>query len=590
MERSWVWKAIGVLLLVALAIVLLLPTIVGEERLPAWFSKRISNKLQLGLDLQGGIHLVYEVDVDEAVSNKADRMAADLQKRLAEEKKIKVQIEREGRDDLVLRPQNKGDLAKIDAKMLQEISSNLDEVERSEVASTLRLRVNPEYIDRVRDYSVRQAQETIRARIDEFGVAEPNVILKGSDIVIELPGLSEKDFDRVKRQIGRTAQLEFRIVDDENTYMRTAAAQVPADSPIKVRTGSYDGKQHGVISYTYLESKDRAALNKFIAGLKDVPKDREILLGEESATDEKGEQLPDRVWITYLVQSITPLTGEYISDAEVMWEERTGHPEVSLTFDRQGADIFEQVSGDNVGRRMAIVLDDTINSAPVLQSRIGGGRARITLGGGLRDPNAILNEARDLAAVLRTGALPAPLRKSFESQVGPTLGRDAIERGQLAFLIGAGAVVLFMLYYYRGAGLIADFALGLNVLFILAIMSALGATLTLPGIAGLVLTMGMAVDANVIINERIREELALGKTPRAAVDTGYSRAFLSILDGQLTTAIAGVLLLQYGSGPIRGFAVTLLVGIVTSMFTSVAVTRLVFDFVVAKFSPKKLSI
>jgi preprotein translocase subunit SecD len=591
MERSWWWKTIGVVLLMVLSVVYLLPTVVGEDRLPKWFTDVVDSRLQLGLDLQGGIHLVYEVDIDEAIDNKADRMSADLEKRLVEDEKLEATVSREGRDDILITLADKSKLGKIDEEFLADFSSNLDELERDAEQGVVRLRINSDYISRVRDYSLRQAKETIRARIDEFGVAEPNVVLKGTDIQIELPGLDEKDFDRVKRQIGRTAQLEFRIVDDESGYMRRVAARLPEQSPIKVRTGSYDGKSHGMVSYTYLESKDRQLLKDFIDKLDDLPKDREILLGEDYATDDKGDKLPDKLWVSYFVNSRTELTGEYISDANVMWDEKTGSPEVSLTFDSSGAEIFEKVSGDNVGRRMAIVLDDMINSAPVLQSRIGGGRARITLGGGgLRAPDSILNEARDLAAVLRTGALPAPLRKTFESQVGPTLGRDAIERGSLAFAIGGALVILFVLYYYRGAGLICDLALAMNFLFIAAIMSGLGATLTLPGIAGLVLTIGMAVDANVIIYERIREEAALGKTPRAAVDSGYARAFWTILDAQLTTAIAAIVLLQYGSGPIQGFAVTLLVGIVCSLFTGVVVTRLFFDFVVVKLRPKKLSI
>jgi preprotein translocase subunit SecD len=210
--------------------------------------------------------------------------------------------------------------------------------------------------------------------------------------------------------------------------------------------------------------------------------------------------------------------------------------------------------------------------------------------GGFKDPFKLQNEARDLAAVLRTGALPAPLRKTFERQVGPSLGKDAIENGTLAFIIGLALVVLFILYYYRGAGLICDIALVINFLFIAAIMAGFNATLTLPGIAGLVLTIGMAVDANVIIYERIREEAALGKTPRAAVEAGYSRAFWTIFDAQLTTFFAAIVLMQYGSGPIRGFAVTLMAGIISSMFTGIVVTRLLFDLVVNKFKPKKLSI
>jgi len=589
MERSWWWKAIGHLLLIVVAAVYLVPTLIGEERLPGWYNKYVKAKLQLGLDLQGGIHLVYEVEVDKAVSDKTDRLAADIEERLLRDKKLtQVQVSREGRDEIAVRCASAKDLGQIDRTFLAEFRSNLDEVGRDAATNTLRLRLNPKYVEEVGEYAIRQAVETIRGRIDEFGVAEPTILRKGGDIVVELPGLTRRSFDRVKRQIGRTAQLEFKMVDDESDFLARAGDKLPANGPIKVRSETYDGKSHGAVTYSYLESRDKRALRQFIDQLK-LPKDREILLGEEFAKDEKGNRLPDKIWNTYFVKRRTELTGEYISDAQVMWEDRTGRPEVSLTFDRTGAEVFERLSGDNIGRRMAIVLDNTINSAPVLESRIGGGRARITLGG-LRSPQELQEEANDLAAVLRTGALPAPLRKTFESQVGPTLGSDTIKRGAAAFAVGAGAIVFFMLYYYRLAGCFADVALLINMLFVLALMAGFHATLTLPGIAGLVLTLGMSIDANVLINERIREEMRLGKTARAAVEAGYARAFWSIFDSQLTTAIAGIVLLQYGSGPIRGFAVTMLIGIATSIFTGVYVTRLLFDLYVVKARPKIISV
>jgi preprotein translocase subunit SecD len=588
MERSWWWKAVGIFLLIVVAVVYLLPTFVGEKNLPSWYTKYINKKLQLGLDLQGGIHLVYEVEVDKAVSDKADRLAADIEERLVKDKKVKVRITREGRDDIVIKFLNKSKIKVMNDKFMADFRTNLDEIDRDEAQGTLRLRMDEDYVKEVQDYALRQGLETIRSRIDKFGVAEPSIRPKGRDIAIELPGLGKKEFERVKKLIGRTAQLEFKMCDDTGEYMTRAAAKVPKDGPLEVRTDSYDGKQRGTIVYTYIQSKNRHALRKFVKSL-DVPKTHQILLGVEQAKDEKGNDLPEKIWRTYYLHRRAELTGEYITDAEVQWDERTGRPEVGLTFDRNGASIFERVSGDHTGERLAIILDEKVNSAPVFQGRIGGGRARITLGG-FKDPFALQQEAKDLVAVLRAGALPAPLRKVFETQVGPTLGRDAVRKGLLAFGIGGGLVLLFMLYYYRGAGFIADLALILNFVFIAAILTGLEATLTLPGIAGLVLTVGMAVDANVIIYERVREELALGKSPRAAVDAGYSRAFWTIFDAQVTTAIAAFVLWQYGSGPIQGFAVTLLAGIFCSIFTGVVVTRLFFDFVVMKFRPKSLSI
>lgn len=587
MERRWWWKAFGILLLIGLAVAYLVPTLLGDKT-PKAYEKYIKAKLNLGLDLQGGIHLVYEVQVDKAVSDKADRLAADIEQRLRKEKKIKVKIDREGRGTLIIRFASAGDLAKFDKKFYANFQSNLDEADRDTDKYILTLTVDENYINFVEKSAIEQAVETIRGRIDQFGVAEPTIIKKGRDIVVELPGLKKADFERVKKTIGRTAQLEFKIVDDESTFMADAGKNLPEKGPVKMQHDSYTDKKNNVVAFTYFESKDKAALLRFIESL-DVPKDHEILLGEKEATDDKGNRLPEKMFFTYYLKRRTELSGEYITDAQVGWDNQTNRPEVNLTFDSAGADIFANVSGDNVGKRMAIILDEKVNSAPVLQDRIGGGRARITLGG-FGDPMKVQNEARDLAGVLRTGALPAPLRKTFERQVGPTLGKDAIEKGTMAFIIGLSLVILFMAYYYRGAGLICDVALALNMVFIGGIMAGFQATLTLPGIAGIVLTIGMAVDANVIIYERIREELALGKTPRAAVDAGYSRAFWTIFDAQLTTAIAAIVLLQYGSGPIRGFALTLLIGIICSMFTSIVVTRLLFDFVINKFKPNTLSI
>jgi preprotein translocase subunit SecD len=284
------------------------------------------------------------------------------------------------------------------------------------------------------------------------------------------------------------------------------------------------------------------------------------------------------------------LTGEYLSDAEQTWDQQTGRAEVAFELDHQGASISERMTRENMGRKMAIVLDEKITSAPVIEGVISS-RGRITLGS-YGDPFQLQQEAKDLVAVLRSGALPAPLRKTFETQVGPTMGKDSIEKARFAMMIGAIAVVLFMVIYYRLSGIIANVAMVLNMLFMIAILAAFEASLTLPGIAGLVLTIGMAVDANIIIYERIREELRAGKSPRSAVDAGFSRAFWTVFDAHVTNFVAGVVLYSYGSGPIRGFAVTLLVGIITNLFTSYWLSRWMFDLMVGRrgATPATLSI
>ncbi|RLA81595.1 MAG: protein translocase subunit SecD, partial [Deltaproteobacteria bacterium] len=373
---------------------------------------------------------------------------------------------------------------------------------------------------------------TIRNRVDQFGVAEPEIARQGTDrILVQLPG--EKDPERAKSLIGKTAMLEFKLLDEGHDLRDALAGNVPPGSVI-----------------LYQRKRDPAT-----GAVRKIP---------------------------YLVKEKTLLTGEALKDARVAFDQ-FNRPYISLTFTPHGAKEFERITGENVGKRLAIILDGTVYSAPVIKERISGGRAVI-------EGDFTLEEAHDLAIVLRAGALPAPVRILEERTVGPSLGKDSIDRGIRAIILGGVLVVLFMAFYYRWAGLVADFALGMNLLVVLAVMVLFRATLTLPGIAGLVLTVGMAVDANVLIFERIREELRLGKTPRAAVDAGYSKALLTILDAQITTLIAAVVLYQFGTGPIRGFAVTLSVGIIASLFTAVMVTKTIFDLVLSKRQVRELKI
>jgi protein-export membrane protein SecD len=585
MERSWWWKAALYGVLTVLAILYLVPTVVPDDKQPAVIKKYFQKRIQLGLDLQGGLHLVYEVNIDKAVASKVDRIASDLEDRLNKDKGVTdLTVTREGRDDIVLSFKNPADISKLDDSIMRDQRKAIDVVDRNATTGVIRLRLDPDQVEEVRDYALRQGIETIRTRVDKFGVSEPTIIKKGTDIIVELPGLKQADFERIKSVIGRTAQLEFKIVDDGAEYMRKVAALVQPSSGIEVKTDFWtekdSGKQH---EDTYLLSKTRDLLEKFFAGLTGdnvVPGDHEIGYEELQSRSDTGEVLPDKQWRTYYLHRRVQLTGEYLTNADQTWDQQTGRPEISYEMDRQGGELNERLTGDNIGRKMAIVLDDKINSAPVIESRIGA-RGRITLGG-FGDPFALQNEAKDLVGVLRSGALPAPLRKTFETQVGPTMGRDSVEKAKNAMLIGAVAVVLFMMIYYRFAGLIADVAMILNMLYMIAILAAFEASLTLPGIAGLVLTIGMAVDANIIIYERIREELRLGKSVRTAVDSGFQRAFWTVFDAHVTNFVAGVVLYSYGSGPIRGFAVTLLVGIVTNLFTSYWLSHWMFDALVGR--------
>jgi preprotein translocase subunit SecD len=463
--------------------------------------------LHLGLDLRGGTHLLFTVDLDKAVENSLGRSAEELRRELREAKIATGEIVQQG---LTLRvPLESADQTTAFDELVKNRFPNL--TLRSSAgdggAPVLELSPSPREQEQIRRFAIDQSLETIRNRVDQFGVAEPSIQRQGEqDIVVQLPGV--QDPQRAKELIGRTAVLEFKLVSDS---AGTGTERLPAADP-----------------------------------LPGAPKD-------------------------YNLEKKVLMSGSSVADARVRPGTQLEGPYVELVLSDRGAREFEALTGENVGRNLAIVLDGKVFSAPVIREKIAGGRASIT---GSFD----IKEARDLAIVLRAGALPAPIKIVEERTVGPSLGRDSIRQGVLSLLVGTALVVVFMVFYYRGAGLLADVALLLNVLFMLAILAAFGATLTLPGIAGIVLTMGMAVDANVLINERIREELRIGKTPRAALEAGYDRAWAAIRDSNITTLISGLILFQFGSGPVKGFAVTLCIGIVTTVFTAVFVTRMYYDW------------
>jgi preprotein translocase subunit SecD len=582
MERSWWWKAALYGVAVVLAGLYLVPTVVPEERRPDFIKQHFSKRIQLGLDLQGGLHLEYEVNIEKAVSGKVDRLANEIEDAF-KKKGADVSVNREGRDDLIISFKVPADLSKHEEEILKPYRRELDTVSSDAATGIMRMRYDADRVAEVEELALRQAIETIRGRVDKFGVAEPTIIKKGTDIIVELPGLKAADFERIKNIIGRTAQLEFKIVDDGSEYMKKVAASVPKDSTIQVVPDTWTEKNTGTQHEdVYLRSKVKADLEKFVAGLTGdlaIPNDREIILEEQSSRDVEDSTTPDRYFRTYFLKKRAGVTGEYLAMADESWDDM-GRPEVSFTMNRQGASLMEKLTGENVGRKMAVVLDEKIMSAPVVESQIGE-RGRITMGGG-GDPFRLQQEVKDLVGVLRSGALPAPLKKSFEIQVGATMGQDSIDKAKSSMFIGALAVILFMLIYYRFAGLIANIAMTLNMLFMLAILAAFEASLTLPGIAGLVLTIGMAVDSNIIIYERIREELRSGKSPRTAVDAGFQRAFWTVFDAHVTNFVAGIVLYSYGSGAIRGFAVTLLVGIVSNLLTSVWMSRWMFDVMVGR--------
>jgi preprotein translocase subunit SecD len=522
MQRSVLIRLIMFLVATTAAVVYLVPTFV--QPLPAWWSQYLPNdRIHLGLDLQGGSHLVLEVKVEKALENTTERIKDDLVK-LAREKKIDVsEATRQGTQIRIKAPAAGADAIR---DLLKGEFSNLAVVNSQVSGGTADfvLTLSEKELRAQRDQVVDQSLETIRNRIDQFGVSEPIIQRQGQqNILVQLPGI--QDPERAKEIIGKTALLEFKLVDDSHSV----------DDALK--GGPPPGDQ--------------------------------ILYGQNRQP--------------YLIQAQALMTGEYIADAHVRPSSRLEGPYVELVLNNTGARLFERITAENVKRRLAIVLDNKVYSAPVIQERIGGGRASIT-------GQFEMKDARDLAIVLRAGALPAPVEVAEERTVGPSLGSDSIRQGVISFVVGSSLVILFMLVYYKGAGVLADIALIFHILFLLAILSAFGAVLTLPGIAGIVLIAGMAVDANVLINERIREELRAGKSPRAAIEAGYDRALPAIIDTNVTTFLSGVILFQFGTGPIKGFAVTLCIGILTTVVTAVYMTRIYYDWRISSRRLTRISI
>lgn len=525
--------------------------------------------LTLGLDLQGGLLLQYKVMTEKAVQDKLDRLARDIRVRLEEQgDDVQVDVKHpDGEYYIDATFSNPENTTIVDDDFMTFFTS-LNETDMGD--GKVRFSMSEDYIDETKDFAVQQAIETIRQRVDALGVAEPSITRRGeNDIVVQLPGLKEDDVERAKSLIGATAQLQFKMVDDDGT--NPFFSQFQGNLPEGFNVRRVDG------NYLSVTAGTKEELKKFFEGKTDD----EHEIGYKFYPifkDAKKEELNEEAsyWKSYYLFSETRLTGEYITDARVSVDQKFNRPYVAINFDTKGAELFGELSKNNVGKRMAIMLDDKVKSAPVFNEPIMGGRAQITLGS-MQSFTELQEEAQDLVISLRHGALPAPIEMQYETVVGPTLGQDSIESSARALLVGSILIVIFMLIYYRGSGIISVIALLMNMILIMAGLAGLGATLTLPGIAGIILTVGMAVDANVIIYERIREEVRKGRSPLEAVRTGFDMALSAVMDANITTGIAALVLMQYGTGPIKGFAVTLLIGIVSTIFTAVFVSRLLFD-------------
>jgi preprotein translocase subunit SecD len=477
------------------------------------------------------MHLVLEVQVERAVENATDRLMEEA-RRLLDRGKIAVSsLTRQGTDEIVLKVAKLQDRDKAQ-QALGELGT-LDTVPGA-TPDELRLTLQAREVKRIEELAVRQSLETIRNRVDQFGVTEPHIVPEGDrQIVVELPGI--KDPQRAINLIGKTALLELKAVD--TTY-----------NPVDVEQGK-------------------------------VPLPPTLQLLYEREVDENKQVVGKR---PIVVQRQPILTGSSLTSAEVRPDDQGGWL-VAFTLDSQGARVFGDFTGANIGRQLAIVLDDTVYSAPVIRSKIGEGRGQI-------EGNFTAESARDLAIVLRAGALPAPVKIIANLTVGPSLGQDSIQKGVRAALLAAILVVFLMAFYYKLSGVIADFALVLNSIMLVGILVAIRATLTLPGIAGIALGIGMAVDSNVLILERIREELKLGKTVRSSIDAGYDKAFVTIVDSHVTTLITAAALFLFGTGPVKGFAVTLSLGVAINLFTALVGTRVVYDWMISRRELKRLSI
>ena len=548
---------------VLLCFVWILPNVADVTKF--WWPSQ--KKINYGLDIQGGLHLVMGVDVAGVISESTTRLAGVLKAELAKDNVVVTEVKAINAADgeIEIMFQGGENKSKVTSHMDGHYATTLQKMGETETSVTYRY--FDAYMNDFKNRVIQQAIETIRNRIDEFGVAEPSISQQGTDrILVQLPGMA--DAEKAKALINTAAKLDFMLVEEKNpAELQAMIAEVE-------KAGGYTLGSLKYSDYVNRINKDLAAK---------IPEKTMILFEKpDNAQTLEAGRMP------MLVHTDTGLDGGALDDAFVSFNEY-GAPEVALRFNSVGALKFKQLTGQNVGHRMAVSLDKVIKTAPNIQTEIGNGSAVITLGRG-GDRQKGLDEAKMIATSLRAGALPATLEQLEERRVGPSMGADAIHRAAMAGYLGALLVVIFMLARYRAMGVISDISLVINIFGVFSLLSWLGATLTLPGIAGIALTVGFAVDANVLINERIREELHKGASFVFAVKEGYHRAMSAILDANITTASTAIVLLYFGTGPVRGFAVTLLIGIITTLFANVFVSKLIVDYLITKMGVKKLSV
>jgi len=576
MERGLIYRIVLVAAVVVIAGLLLVPTVMydyGENKseLPEWWTGSNVlpiNSLVLGLDLQGGMDLLVSVDADEAVVNELTYLEGALEDYFGDEDVGFTRVDTDPRDKKLHINFDDGDSMRKGTSIIQRNFQSLALVSgKDELEQVYKIRDAER--NRILQRTVEQVREILARRMDAYGLREPEIVIQGDNAIrLQLPGV--RDPERIKEMVHRSAKLEFMLVEAVGLKKKAAEEQAQGTPPGMVLASYADPRDPGHVVECYFSEGSPVTSGQ-------VPINKRLVPAAPDAPEEERDGC-------YYVSEDHKVSGKDLKDARPGYESdgMSNYMSVNFEFNIQGAQAFSKLTGDNVGERLAIVLEDHVVSAPVVQSRIFS-RGQIT-------GRFTAEDATDLANVLKSGALEVGIKIEEERTVGASLGADSIHKGQVAIFWGFLLVVVFMILYYRGAGIIADTALVLNLFFIMAALSMFGATLTLPGLAGIVLTVGMAVDANVLIFERVREELRTGKTPAAAIDAGYAKALWTILDANITTLIAALVLLQWGTGPIKGFAVTLTLGIISSMFTAIVVTRVIYDTISTYRKSKKLSI
>ncbi len=558
-------KALGLIALTVFSIAFVLPSlhVLPEKVAAKWPFKSIVN---LGLDLQGGSYLVFHVDTDKVLLQSIQSQVEVIKKEL-KENQPNLQFEvttQPGDKSRVTLAGSSESLSQTEA-LLKKNYPQLQAYRESD--GKLEVSLSSSAVDEFKNSILDQSVRVVRNRVDEFGVTEPSISTKGSNrIVVELPGV--KDVDQAKDLIGQTAKLEFRIVEEHRFQ----------DGSIEEFINRLERENNLKFAENMKLSEYTDKINILAKG--QIPENTEIVFERPDTARSNLSLIP------YLLQKNVSVSGSDLQDAHVQYGQY-GEPEVAFTLKPEGAKRFEILTGENINRRLAIVLDHTVKSAPVINSKIGG-QGVITVGRG-GDRDKAQKEAGNLSIVLRAGALPASLELQEQRVIGPTLGQDSIRFGVVSGTVGCFLIFIFMMAYYRLSGVFATVSLILNLLFSFAILIGIGATLTLPGMAGLALVIGMGVDSNVLIFERIRDEILDGSSPGTAVSQGFSRAIAAILDANVTHGIVAIILYNFGTGPLKGFAVMLLIGIFTTLFCAVTVCKLMFEYYL-RLSPKRISI